>query len=102
MSHQFKPGDLVIIVGANSLTQNIGKHCELRQFVVCGDRFLAPNGVMYDHYDVPCWTLAGEGLVAVIDGEVVDFGFGIHEERHLMPLRGDFAPTEQKSQTVPA
>ena len=98
MSHQFKPGDLVIIVGANSLTQNIGKHCELRQFVISGDRFLAPNGVMYNHCDVPCWTLAGEGLVAVIDGEVADFGFGVHEERHLMPLRGDFAPTEENSQ----
>lgn len=102
MNHQFKPGDLAVIIGANSLIQNIGKHCELRQFVVSGDRFLAPNGVMYDHDDVPCWTLAGEGLVAVIDGEVVDFGFGIHEARHLMPLRGEFAPTGQKSKAVKA
>lgn len=102
MSHQFKSGDLAMIVGANSLTQNIGKQCELREFVVRGDRFLAPNGVMYEHDGAPCWTLAGEGLVAVIDDEVVDLGFGIHEPRHLMPLRGDFAPEQAKSREVPA
>lgn len=28
MNHQFKPGDLALIVGANSLTQNIGKVVE--------------------------------------------------------------------------
>lgn len=100
MSHQFKPGDLVVIVGANSLTQNIGKQCELREFVVSGDRFIAPNGVAYEHEDAPCWTLAGEGLVAIIDGELVNLGFGIHEPRHLMPLRGHFTPEQQKSKEL--
>lgn len=97
MSHNFEPGDLVVIVGANSLTQNIGKHCELREYVVSGDIFLAPNGRMYQHDDAPCWTLSGEGLAAVIDGNVVHLNFGIHEPRHLMPLRGNFAPEQQKA-----
>lgn len=102
MNHQFKPGDLAVIVGANSLTQNIGKQCQLREFVVRGDHYVAPNGVVYRHDDVPCWTLVGDGLVAVVEDEVADLGFGIHEPRHLMPLLGDSAPTEQKSRAVKA
>jgi len=102
MTHQFKSGDLAIIVGANSLTQNIGKQCELREFVVSGDCYVAPNGVVYRHDDVPCWTLVGDGLVAVVEDEVVQLGFGIHEPRHLMPLRDDFAPIGQKLEAVSA
>ncbi|RMR53275.1 hypothetical protein ALP83_02317 [Pseudomonas syringae pv. actinidiae] len=97
MSNQFKSGDLAIIVGANSLTQNIGKQCELREFVTSGDFYVAPNGEVYRHDDVPCWTLVGDGLVAVVEGEVVDLGFGIHEPRHLMPLRDDLIPEQQKA-----
>lgn len=97
MSHQFKPGELVVIVGSNSLTQNIGKHGELREYVEPGDIYLAPNGRMYRQDDVSCWTISGEGLSAVIDGEAVCFDFGIHEPRHLMPLRGDFAPDQHKA-----
>lgn len=102
MNHQFKAGDLAIIVGANSLTQNIGKQCQLREFVESGDCFVAPNGMVYWHDDVPCWTLVGDELAAVLDGEVVHIGFGVHEPRHLMPLRDDFAPTGQKTKAVPA
>lgn len=97
MNHTFKSGDQVMIIGANSLTQNIGKQCELREFVTDGDTYVAPNGVVYRHSDVPCWTLVGDGLVAVIEQEVVDLGFGLHEPRHLMPLPKDPTPDKQRS-----
>lgn len=96
MGNQFESGDLVVIVGANSLTQNIGRHGELREYVRSGDIFLAPNGELYQHDAAPCWTIYGEGLAAVIDGEVVNFDFGIHEPRHLMPLRSESDPEQQK------
>jgi len=96
---QLKSGDAVMIVGANSLTQNIGKQCELREFVVEGDIFVAPNGEVYSHADVPCWTMVGDGLAAVLEGELVYLGFGVHEPRHLMPL-GDLQPEQQKSLEV--
>lgn len=99
MQHQFKAGDLVMIVGANSLTQNIGKQGELREYVVEGDIFLAPNGKMYRHCDVPVWTIRGEGLAANIDDETVYDDFGIHEPRHLMPLKGDQSPTQTNTET---
>lgn len=97
---QFKSGDQVMIVGANSLTQNIGKQCELREFVRSGDIYVAPNGEVYRHDDTPCWTLSGEGLCAVLEGEVVYLDFGVHEPRHLMLLRDDFAPEQQKSREL--
>lgn len=100
MQHQFKPGDLVVIVGANTLTQNIGRHGELREYVVDGDIFLAPNGCMYRHCDVPVWTISGDGLAANIDDETVYADFGIHEPRHLMPLRDDHAPQSEKQKEL--
>lgn len=102
MNNQFKAGDLAVIVGANSLTQNIGRLCELRQFIVSGDMYVAPNGVTYQHDDVPCWVVAGEGLFWVADGEPVQGDFGVHEPRHLMPLRGDIATAPERAQEVPA
>lgn len=97
MAHEFKAGDLVLVVGANSLTQNIGKQGELREYVVEGDIFLAPNGKMYRHCDVPVWTIRGDGLAANIDDETVYEDFGIHEPRHLMLIRGDFQQEQQKT-----
>lgn len=97
MSHNFKPGDIAVIVGANSLTQNIGKQCELRRFIVKGDFYIAPNGIAYQHDDVPCCVVVGDGLCWIADAEPVHGDFGIHEPRHLMPLRGDFAPEQQKA-----
>lgn len=100
MSHNFKSGDQVIIIGANTLTQNIGKQCELRELVVEGQCYVAPNGEVYEHKGSPCWTLVGEGLLAIVEGELVEFGFGCHEPRHLMPLKGEFEPEQQKSLEV--
>ncbi|MBT9570883.1 MAG: hypothetical protein IV106_07195 [Pseudomonas umsongensis] len=100
MSHQFKPGDQAMIVGANSLTQNIGKQCELRQFIVKGDLYIAPNGETYRHDDVPCWVVAGEGLYWVADAEPMQGDFGVHEPRHLMPLYGNTNPEQQKALEV--
>jgi hypothetical protein len=102
MTHQFKAGDMAIIVGANSLTQNIGKQCELREFVTAGDHYVAPNGEVYRHDDVPCWTLVGDGLLAVIEDEVVQIGFGIHEPRHLMPIPNEPVPDRAKKREVVA
>lgn len=97
MSHNFKPGDLAVIVGANSLTQNIGKVCELRRLIVSGDMYIAPNGVVYQHDDVPCWVVVGEGLFWIAGGEPVQGDFGVHEPRHLMPLLDNSQPEQQKA-----
>jgi len=98
MSNQFKAGDLAMIVGANLLIQNIGKSCRLVQLVRMDEIYVAPNGVKYQHGDVPCWVVLGDGVCSWHeDGSVHQADWGLCEPRHLMPLRGDFAPEQQKT-----
>ncbi|MCP3791580.1 hypothetical protein F477_03627 [Pseudomonas sp. URIL14HWK12:I3] len=101
MSHQFKPGDLALIVKAHH-PENIGKVVELIRF---------DDGELIDHLPyadtytenpdrLRCWLVLGEITVTRVAGE----GLGLRTnttaaflERHLMPLRGDFAPEQQKA-----
>ena len=103
MNNQFKPGDLALIVGANSMFQNIGKACELIQLVEMGELYTAPNGVLYQHADSACWVVTGDGLCRWFeDGSIEQSDWGLCEPRHLRSLRGDFQPERQKSREVPA
>lgn len=98
---QFKPGDLAMIVGANYLIQNIGKVVELSAFVQDGDLYAGPNGRLYRHSDIGCWIVRGEGVQFRADDDVCE-GFGVCEERHLMPLPGDASPSKQQAKAVAA
>jgi hypothetical protein len=101
MNHQFKPGDLALIVQAHR-EENIGKTVELVRFsqerwVPYGDDgYTANNSQM-----VPCWVVNGD-IVTDQDfqGENVSVKQAVALECHLMPLRGDFAPEQQKSREV--
>jgi len=101
MNHNFKPGDLAVIVGANTLVQNIGKVVELSAYVTDGDLYAGPNGQLYRHSDIGCWVVRGDGVQFFADDEVLT-GFGLCEPRHLMPIQGDCQPDRQKSREVPA
>lgn len=87
MSHQFKPGDLAIIVSTGPrCEQNLGKVVEVVE-VECPP--------LDDH---PI-CVRGDGMV----GQLAGFGAvrPAHTNwcrpRQLMPLRGDFAPEQQKA-----
>lgn len=90
---KFKAGDLAVIVGAHFSTENIGK-------VVILVEFLAANEV----HEVECmgfrhraphdgWLVEGENVVSRFGDE----GVCIILEKHLMPLKGDFQPEQQKA-----
>lgn len=103
MSHQFKPGDLALIVKAFR-EQNIGKTVELVRF--SSDRWI-PYGVeghMADNWRLArCWVINGEiETDQEFEGENITLLQAVAMEQHLMPLRDDFAPTGQKSTAVPA
>lgn len=103
MSNQFKAGDLALIVGANTMIKNIGKSCELVQLVERDGFYVAPNGVLYQHAGDHCWLVTGDGLCRWFDdGSIEQSDWGLCEQRHLRPLRGDFAPDLQKSSEVSA
>ena len=99
--NQLKQGDLALIVGAFGMTQNIGKECHLVQFVQTDEVFIAPNGDKCQHGDVPAWIVCGEGLCTSFEvGDIEHGNWAVCAPKHLMPLRGDFAPEQQKSREM--
>lgn len=74
---QFKPGDLALIVGSSGRRPEvIGRTIQLVEMVECRGG--------------PGWMW--------MDGSLQEFTI----EKHLMPLRGDFTPEQQKSREVAA
>ncbi len=103
MSHQFKPGDLALIIGSSEGTSpNIGMAVELVQKLETDQRLVLPDGRRVRNSGPVCWAVYGEGVVAQLtSGELADIGgFALCAELYLMPLRGDFAPEQQKAREV--
>jgi hypothetical protein len=102
VSHQFKAGDLAIIIGAFNVPSNIGKVCELVERLAPEQvsQWVDPNDGtrIQNATDHPGWVVIGDGLSSVF----ATAGWVLAVERHLMPLRGDFSPDLQKSREVPA
>lgn len=98
MSHQFKTGDLALIIAG----PNAGSCVELVSFHVSGDVRLG-NGCWTLAY-VPSWQVSGSGLAATFDGVPGrhKVTHGLISEPYLMPLRGNFAPEQTKSREVSA
>ncbi|VVN78933.1 hypothetical protein [Pseudomonas fluorescens] len=97
MSHNFKPGDLALIVGARRRPDAIGKVVELVEYLHPGQEgsFLFNNrGPFTNGDDEATWLVVG-------DIEAFSFtdlaGLALVSSRYLMPLRGDFAPEQQKA-----
>ncbi len=98
---QFKPGDLALIVGFNKSPVNVGKSCELIAFLHPGDRMDLPHGNFGGVRHIGTgsgWLVTGSELLS----STGQSGFALVAEKNLMPLRGDFAPEQQKSQEVSA
>ena len=90
MSHLFKPGDQALTLKAGfgfaAMTE-----VTLDIFIGEGLKAVQPDGQV--------WTAPYDGWV--IYREDAD-GCGFFRVRHLMPLRGDFTPEQQKSHEVSA
>lgn len=101
MSHNFKPGDLALIAKADH-DENIGRVVELLFFVGDGVRYQNPKGVMSRNISGGgVWVVSAEGLLNKnsLKGWHVA-GWTQKASSNLMPLRGDFAPEQQKSREV--
>lgn len=96
MNHQFKPGDLALIINTIKRPENVGKSCELVAFMVPGERleFDYDGRKSITHIGAnPAWLVAGDDVI----GSSGAAGFALVRPSHLMPLRGDFAPEQQKA-----
>lgn len=84
MSHQFKPGDLALVIAGGFL----GRAVELIRFVLPGETVVSPTGKIYEFR-----PKAGVGgWLCASDAEMV-----IKHEKNLMPLHGEFTPEQQKT-----
>ena len=85
MSHNFKPGDLALVISGGYL----GETAELVRFVMPGDMIVSPTtGKVYEFRPA-----AGVG------GWLCKFKFmhAVKHEKNLMLLRGDFSHEQQKA-----
>ena len=98
MNHQFKPGDLAILVQATR-EDNIGKTVELVRF--SDDRWIeyGDDGRTADNWRLlRCWVINGEITTDQdFEGENITLSQAVAMECHLMPLRGGFFPEQQKA-----
>ncbi|VVQ29743.1 hypothetical protein PS943_01472 [Pseudomonas fluorescens] len=98
MSHQFKPGDLAIIVKEDH-PENVGRVVELQFFVADGQRYKNPDGnYAVNASGVDVWIVTGDSIYHRSEG--TDWhvaGWTQKADFNLMPLRGDFAPEQQKA-----
>ncbi|HDS1692172.1 TPA: hypothetical protein QEM72_002676 [Pseudomonas putida] len=100
MSHQFKPGDLALIIGSShGVSPNIGMAVELVQQLETDGRFVMPDGRLVFNRGPRCWVIHANGLAAQLsNGAIMDIGgFALCMEIYLMPLRGHFEPEQQKA-----
>ena len=97
MGNQMQQGDLAVIVGAFNVVGNIGQTCELIEFITPGSisfwRDPADGMRIRNATHQAGWLVVGEGLKSWCGSS----GWCLVHPRHLMPLRGDFQPEQQKS-----
>ncbi|OKO50344.1 hypothetical protein [Pseudomonas sp. BTN1] len=94
MSHNFKPGDLALIVGGPCA----GCCVDLISFHPGGSDVLVASGY-YCYAHTASWRVAGIGLTAKFGNfpERRPVKDGLIGPELLMPLRGDFTPEQQKA-----
>lgn len=100
MSHNFKVGDMALIVSSSKGTSpNIGMAVELVIKLRTNDYFNLPDGRRAVNRGPECWMVEASGLSATtLQGGRMDLGgISLVQERHLMPLRSDFTPEQQKA-----
>jgi len=93
---QFKSGDLALVV-ATKTGLNIGKVVTLDRMILAGERIELDDMILNVVEDG--WLATGDLLASFPIGvkQVKQHGF---RTKCLMPLRGDFAPEQQKSREV--
>ena len=107
MQHQFKPGDLVLITGSVSPgSPNVGMAGEIIAMITSGQDFIRPDGSVgiaeFQAGIHHAWMVSGEGLSShrKATKEWVKCGYSLQLDRHLMPLRDDYAPQSEKQKEL--
>lgn len=95
MSHQFKPGDLALVIRR----ENAGRAVTLARQYLGPTTYRNEHGYQLIPPGVVAWEVEADSLIATrtATGRVVLVERLAIGEKCLMPLRGDFAPEQQKA-----
>ena len=96
MAHQFKPGDLALIVGAFNIESNVGKACELIEYLPpeAISNWVDPSdgAPILNSAGSPGWLVVGAGLTSWCGTA----GWVLADPKHLRPLKGDRLPEKAR------
>ncbi|MDY7559914.1 hypothetical protein QN366_05070 [Pseudomonas sp. CCC3.2] len=101
MSETFKAGDLALIVDRKARDSNVGRVVRLIESLGCPDLY-DWDGVTYRNFK------GGQVWVIEADGQPLETRYAGYVDRgpicewKLMPLRGDFAPEQQRAHELSA
>jgi len=94
MTQNLKAGDLALITGAFSVTENIGRTVELVEFVPPYGSVFCLDG--YFDADAPgLWIVTADDLVRNPEGGKVISNLAGCDPQHLRPLRGEEPPMSE-------
>ncbi|MGO0684105.1 hypothetical protein [Pseudomonas fulva] len=95
MRHQFKPGDLALVIRH----ENAGRTVTLVQQYLGPTIYRNEHGYQVIPPGVVAWEIEADSLITTrtSSGREVLVGKLAIGEKCLMPLRGDFAPEQQKA-----
>lgn len=86
MAHEFKAGDLALVVLSRT-GLNLGKCVTIERRVSVGERLSVISGIDLV-VTAPAWLVSGD-LQDVFQGQQYSMGRHAFEDRGLMPLKGD-------------
>jgi hypothetical protein len=100
MSHNFKTGDLALIINSGDPI-NIGRTVRLVEFIAAHGESFTHEGVHFGSREVDTWIVETlDGSKTLASGYIqrtIMVSSGPCRQKWLMPLRGDFAPEQQKT-----
>ncbi|AVD85980.1 hypothetical protein [Pseudomonas sp. SWI44] len=100
MSHNFKPGDLALIVNS-AAPENIGKTVRLVEFIAAHGTPFIREGVRFSPREMATWIVeTPDGSKTLVGGYIqrtIMVSSGPCRQKWLMPLGGDFEPQQQKA-----
>lgn len=97
--HEFKSGDMALVVGYNAAPTLMGKVVTLSERLEPGVLHKTPDGVMRRHRGSrPAWIVEGESVVSIHGYK----GWAAVYEHNLMRLGDLFEFERHKSQEMPA
>ncbi len=105
MSHQFKPGDLALIIRSTDEI-NLGKVVRLVEELAVGQSCMVGD-LGFSPRQYPSWvceTPDGSACLAVWQlpsGESLFRSAGVNRTAWMIPLRGDLTPELQKAKVMP-